>query len=59
MLVNNATASICQRVGGKEDFISSAKFIQERFLSKKPTIFFENVKIMGLIILENVKIMTV
>lgn len=25
---------------------------------KKPTIFFENVKIMGLIILENVKIIT-
>lgn len=40
-------------------FYFVGKFHTEALLVKKPTIFFENVKIMGLIILENVKIITV
>lgn len=45
--------------GWKRGFYFVGKIHTETLFVKKSTIFFENVKIMGLIILENVKIMTV
>lgn len=57
MLVNNTLHRFAsERARG---FYFVCKIHTGVLFVKKPTIFFENVKIIGLIILENVKIMTV
>ena len=63
-MIIDGTVLLCRsersaKISRTEDFIFVGKIHTGALFVKKPAIFFENVKIIGLIILENVKIMVV